>query len=92
MPPAGQNLFVKNIWLSLVTEYREKEKYDEAIMILKMYEKIFPNSTRVLYSQATIFTKEGKNNLAIEAYKKMLSIDPTKYYYAEMIYQLENSK
>ena len=95
-----EDQFLKNrneeyfIWegdlLSLAKEYEDTEKYDEAIMILKMGEKIFPNSTRVLYGQARIFTKEGENHLAIEAYKKMLSIDPTNYYYVEMIFQLKN--
>jgi tetratricopeptide (TPR) repeat protein len=94
--------FLKNrneeyfIWegdlLSLTREYMEKEKFDEAMIILKMCEKIFPNSTMVLYNQAKIFAKEGKNHLAIEAYEKMLRIDPTNYYYAEKIFQLKNSK
>ncbi|MFC1726557.1 hypothetical protein ACFL4T_13120, partial [candidate division KSB1 bacterium] len=97
-----EDQFLKNrnenyfIWegdlLSLATEYRQKEKYDEAILILKMYEEIFPNSTRPLYYQAIIFTKRGENHLAVEACKKMLNIDPTNYYYAEMIFELENSK
>jgi tetratricopeptide (TPR) repeat protein len=78
--------------LSLADAYREKEKYSEALMLLKMYEKIFPNSTRVLYSQANIFTVEGEHHLAIEAYKKMLRIDPTNFYYVERIFQLENGQ
>jgi tetratricopeptide (TPR) repeat protein len=78
-------------FLSLISEYQEEEKYDEALKMLKMHEKLFPNSTRGLFSQARIFTKQGKNQLAIEAYKKMLSLDPANYYYVEMIYRLENS-
>jgi|GEM_PF-1958605 len=94
--------FLKNrnkgyfIWigdlLSLTREYMGKGKNDEAMIILKMCEKIFPNSAMVLYNQAQIFTKEGKNHFAIEAYQKMLGIDPTNYYYAEQIFQLKNSK
>ncbi len=95
-----EDQFLKNskknyfIWegdlLSLATEYRQKEKYDEAILILKMYEEIFPHSTRPLYFQAVIFTQKGKNHLAVEALRKMRKIDPTNHYYAEMIFQLEN--
>ena len=95
-----EDQFIKNrneecfIWegdlLSLAKEYEDKEKYDKAVKILKMSEKIFPNSTRILYGQARIFTELGENHLAIEAYKKMLSIDPTNYYYVEMIFQLKN--
>lgn len=76
----------------LASEYQEKEKLDDAILILKLSEKLFPNSTMVLYYQAAILIQQKKNNLAIEAYKKMLSIDPTSYYYASLIYQLENDK
>lgn len=97
-----EDQFLKNrnemyfIWegdlLSLSGDYQEKEKYSEALILLKMYEKIFPNSTRVLYSQANIFTVEGEQVLAIEAYKKMLRIDPTNFYYVEKIVQLENGQ
>ena len=76
--------------LSLAVDYQEKEKYSEALMLLKMYEKLFPNSTRVLFSQANIFASEGRNSLAIDAYKKMLRIDPTNFYYVEKIFQLKN--
>ena len=76
--------------LSLAVDYQEKEKYSEALMLLKMYEKIFPNSTRILFSQANIFASEGRNSLAIDAYKKMLRIDPTNFYYVEKIFQLKN--
>ena len=61
-------------------------------MILKMGEKIFQNSTRILDRQATIYTKEDKYKLAIEAYRKMLRIDPNNWYYAELIFRLENRK
>jgi glyoxylase-like metal-dependent hydrolase (beta-lactamase superfamily II) len=75
--------------LILVGEFLEKEKYTEAMIILKMYEKIFPNSTRVLFNQTEIFTKQGKNRLAVEAYQKMLEIDPTNYFYLEKIFHLK---
>jgi len=97
-----EDQFLKNrnekyfIWegdlLSLAGDYQEKEKYGEALILLKMYEKIFPNSTRVLYSQANIFTVQGEHRLASEAYKKMLRIDPTNFYYVEKIFQLENGQ
>jgi tetratricopeptide (TPR) repeat protein len=77
--------------LSLTTDYQAREKYSEALILLKMYENIFPKSTRALYSQANIFTLEGKNNLAIDAYEKMLRIDPANFFYVEKIFQLENS-
>ena len=78
--------------LSLAVDYQEKEKYSEALMLLKMYEKIFPNSTRILFSQANIFASEGRNSLAIDAYKKMLRIDPTNFFYVEKIFQLKNGR
>lgn len=93
-------LFVKKrnpdyyIWegdlMMLALEYGKKGKLDNAIMILKLAEKLFPNSTMVLFNQATIFNQQKKNNLAIEAYKKMVRIEPSNYYYASLIYQLEN--
>ena len=43
---------------------------------------------RVLYNQAAIFTKEEKNQLAVEVYKKILKLDPTNYSCAVRIYQL----
>lgn len=61
-------------------------------MILKMCEERFPNSTNVLFRQAEIFTLEGNNQLAIEAYKKILSLDLTNYGCADRIFHLESIK
>lgn len=97
-----EDRFLKNrndgyyIWegdfLALANEYRVKKKYDNALVILKMYEKLFPKSTRPLYFQGLIFTTMGKKKPAIEAYQKMLVLDPTNYYYAGLIFQLKNSQ
>ena len=78
--------------ISLAKEYQEKEKYDEAQIILKMCEKIFPNSTTVLYRQGAFFMEAGKTKHAIEVYKKLLRIGPISIFLVDRIYQLENSK
>ncbi|MCK5148637.1 MBL fold metallo-hydrolase [bacterium] len=75
---------------SLAREYQGKEKYDEAQIILKMWEKRFPNSTAVLYSQVSIFMEVGKTESALKSLKKLLRMNPSSCWAAEKIYQLEN--
>ena len=45
-----------------------------------------------MFSQANIFSGQGKNHLAIDAYEKMLRIDPNNFYYVEKIFELERSQ
>lgn len=96
-----QERFVKKnddryyIWegdlLSISMEYLEKEKYVDALIILKLAEKLFPDSSRPLFHQARIFTRQRKKQLAIKTYRKILPMDPDNYYYAELIFQLKNN-
>lgn len=96
-----QDRFVKKnddryyIWegdlLSISMEYLEKEKYEDALIILKLAEKLFPDSTRPLFHQARIFTRQRKKQLAIKTYRKIQPMDPDNYYYAELIFQLKNN-
>ncbi len=96
-----ESQFLKNkneeyfIWeadlILLAEEYRKKKEYKEAQIILKMCEKIFPNSTNVLYRQGALFIEAGKTKRAVEAYKNALKIDPLSAGAAGRIFQLKNS-
>lgn len=93
----NQYLINKNkeyfIWegdlISFAREFQEKKQYNEAIIILKMCEKIFPNSVSVFNRLAYTFKKAGKKKLAIEAYKKALCLNPGGFY-VDYIRQLES--
>jgi len=97
-----EDQFLKNrndeyyVWegdlISLAKEFQDEEKYDEAILILKMCEKIFPNAVEVLFLQGRTFMKNGEKQFAVEAFKKILHINPVDVTVADLIFQLENSK
>lgn len=97
-----EDRFLKNrneeyfIWegdlYSLAKEFQEKGKSDEAILILKTCEKMFPNAVNALFLLGRIFMETGKKQPAIETFKKILSIDPLEIFALDLVYQLENSK
>ncbi|MCK5148636.1 MBL fold metallo-hydrolase [bacterium] len=82
------------IWIgdlmALVGEFQENGQYDEAVSLLKMCEKAFPNSSMAISRQGRIFVEKGDRKSAIEIYKRYLHKKPDNYYTIARIFKLEN--
>lgn len=79
--------------ISLAKEYQREKKFNEAIVVLSLCKRIFPESATANNMLGANFKMIGKKNRAIQAYKKCLEIGPINVSStADKIFQLENSK
>jgi tetratricopeptide (TPR) repeat protein len=58
--------------------YVFEDELDKASMLLKIIERLEPNNDEVFIQKATIFSKKGKHNEAIELFKKALNLTDDK--------------
>ena len=72
--------------------FMRQKKMAEAITIFKVNTELYPNSWNTYDSLAEAYMNNGEKELAIENYKKSLSLNPKNANGAEMLKKLEEEK
>ncbi|MGB6065751.1 MAG: tetratricopeptide repeat protein, partial [Desulfomonilaceae bacterium] len=67
----------------------DKEKYEYAISVFKLYVKVTPESWDALNSLAEAYLKNGQAELAITYFEKSLKINPDNSYVRKKIEEIK---
>src|ERR1035437_191226 len=71
-----RSFLMNNAFISLSAEKISLKKYDEALIVLKKAENIYPNDSKIYNNMAYIYISRGKNDSAIVCLNKAISIEP----------------
>ena len=83
-------IFDSSTLVNIGRELSEQKKTKEAIELLTFVTEVYPNDSETFELMGTIYMNEGKKELAIEHFEKVLEFDPANQNAAEMLKKLKS--
>jgi tetratricopeptide (TPR) repeat protein len=84
------DIYEPDTLVAIASEYSEQKKTKEAIDLLTFNAEVYPNDSGTYELLGTIYMNEGKKDLAIEHFEKVLEFDPANQNAAEMLKKLKS--
>lgn len=88
----GKKGFHPAILNQLGQRLEEQNKINDAVSLYKLNTELYPDIFQLYNSLARTYIKTGKNNLAIQAYKKSLELKPGNHEAAETLPKIIKEK
>jgi tetratricopeptide (TPR) repeat protein len=84
------DIFEPDTLVEIAREYSEQKKTNDAIDLLTFTSEAYPNDSATYELLGTIYMNEGKNDLAIQNFEKVLEFDPANQNATEMLKKLKS--